>query len=160
MGKLTTPRASKYDKPSVSQAVLDGMTLNNLSCFKACAAAGVPHPTFLLWVSEDTDLADRYARAREALIERMAEDILDIADDGTNDTYMDEDGCAVTNHDVIARSRLRVDARKWLLSKLAPKKYGDKVEVDHTGDVTINQITRRVIDPLTIDQKLKEISNE
>jgi hypothetical protein len=55
-----------------------------------------------------------------------------LRDDGTNDTYTDEDGNTRTDHDVIARSRLRVDTRKWLLSKALPKIYGDKVEATHT----------------------------
>lgn len=59
-------------------------------------------------------------------MDRMAEEILQIADDGRNDTYEDADGHERTDSDVIQRSRLRVDTRKWLMSKLAPKKYGDK----------------------------------
>ncbi len=61
-------------------------------------------------------------------MEALAEEILEIADDGSNDTYETEDGHEKVNTDVINRSRLRVDTRKWLMSKLAPKKYGDKVE--------------------------------
>lgn len=144
-------RKSKYDKLLVSQAVLDGMVFGNLSCFKACAAAGVPDATFLMWVSEDADLAERYARAREGLIERMATDLLEIADEPVGTTIQGS-----VDSGAVQKQRLQIDTRKWLLSKLAPKKYGEKVEHDHTGDVTINQITRRVIDPLTIDQKLTE----
>lgn len=64
----------------------------------------------------------------------MAEEILEIADNGENDTYIDEHGNKRTDHDVVARSRLRVDARKWLASKMAPKRYGDKVETTVKGD--------------------------
>lgn len=70
-------------------------------------------------------------RAREAQADLLAEQILQIADDGTNDTQTDDEGRVRVDQDVIARSRLRVDARKWLASKMAPKKYGDKIE--HTG---------------------------
>lgn len=62
----------------------------------------------------------------------MAEDILLIADDNGKDTYVSEDGVEQTDHDVIARARLRVDTRKWLLSKLQPKKYGDKMDLNAT----------------------------
>lgn len=58
-------------------------------------------------------------------MDAMADEILVIADDGTGDSWTDDDGVVRTNHDVIARSKLRVDTRKWLMSKLAPKKYGD-----------------------------------
>jgi hypothetical protein len=53
-----------------------------------------------------------------------------VSDDGSNDTYTDENGATRTEQDVIARSRLRVDARKWAMSKMAPKKYGDKLDID------------------------------
>jgi hypothetical protein len=61
-------------------------------------------------------------------MEQMGAELLSIADDGSNDTYVidEETGATAVNHDVINRSRLRVDTRKWLMSKLAPKKYGDR----------------------------------
>ena len=88
--------------------------------------------TVFKWLSEQKSFSEQYARAREAQMEVMAQEIIDIADDGRNDTYTDEDGNEHTNQDVINRSRLRVDTRKWLMSKLAPKKYGDKIT--HQGD--------------------------
>jgi hypothetical protein len=63
----------------------------------------------------------------------MAEEILEIADDGTNDTYKDDNGNERTDQEVIGRSRLRVDARKWLLAKMLPKKYGDKIQQEVSG---------------------------
>lgn len=88
------------------------------------------------------DHADQYACARAAQADKMAEDILSIADDGEQDTYIDEDGIARTNQEVIARSRLRVDARKWLASKMAPKKYGEKLEFagDKDNPLAINLV--------------------
>lgn len=84
---------------------------------------------------EDHPFAPQYAKARQEGYERMAEELLEIADDGSNDTYTDEDGNEHTHYDVIARSRLRVDTRKWLLSKCLPKIYGDKVTQQHeAGD--------------------------
>lgn len=89
--------------------------------------------TVFKWLAGNKGFADQYARAREVQAETMAEDILSIADDGSNDTYKDDEGHPRTDQDVIARSRLRVDARKWLASKLLPKKYGDKVELGGPG---------------------------
>ena len=91
--------------------------------------AGVSKGSLIAWLHGH---ADQYARAREAQADKLVEDILAIADDGSNDTYTDEEGFERTNHDVIARSRLRVDARKWLAGKMAPKKYGDKLEIEGT----------------------------
>lgn len=128
---------SKEAIPDIIQSIMDTGNLR-----KSCEAHGVKHSTFLEWVAKDDELADQYARAREIGLEAMAHDILDIADDGLNDTYVDDKGNTMTDHDVIARSRLRVDSRKWLLSKLLPKKYGDKLDVTSGGEpmpsVTIN----------------------
>ena len=90
---------------------------------------------------------EQYARAREAQADKMAEDILQIADDGANDTYTDDKGNVLTDHDVVARSRLRVDARKWLASKMAPKKYGDKVELSGNKDAPLTVEITRFADP-------------
>lgn len=72
---------------------------------------------------------DQYARAREVQADTLAEEILEIADDSTFDTALDENGKVIVNMEHIQRDRLRVDSRKWLAGKLRPKKYGDKVQV-------------------------------
>ena len=89
-------------------------------------SAGVSKGTLIVWLD---GFSDQYARARLAQADKLAEDILAIADDGSNDTYTDGKGNVLTDQDVIARSRLRVDARKWLAGKMAPKKYGDSIKV-------------------------------
>jgi hypothetical protein len=104
--------------------------------------------------------SDHYARAREVGYTRMADHILDIADDSRND-YMtklvDKDGGVVMglNREALERTRIRLDTRKWLLSKALPKIYGDKLEhggkvdVAHsetprpTGDDHLAEITQR-----------------
>ena len=90
--------------------------------------------TVFRWLAENEGFREQYARAREAQADKLFEEILTIADDGSNDTYQTENGEA-TNHDVIARSRLRVDARKWMASKMAPKKYGDKLAIGGAEDL-------------------------
>lgn len=103
-----------------------------------CKDDGMPAPsTVRLWVLQDQEYAERYARARSDLYEHWADEILDIADDGKND-FMEREKEAgrvetVPDHEHINRSRLRVDSRKWLLSKLVPKQYGDKQTLEHTG---------------------------
>lgn len=129
------------ERAEISAKVLEGMR-NGMSAFKACQAAGVPHSTFIGWVNVDPDLADRYTRAREDLIERMAQEVLELSD---SDVGLQPDGkrdwAAVQKH------KLQVDTRKWLLSKLAPKKFGDKLEL--TGDpdrpLAIQKIERVVV---------------
>lgn len=85
------------------------------------------------WLADREELRDQYARAREAAADYYADEIIEIADDGSRDYSLGENGDTIVDHDVIARARLRVDARKWKASKLAPKKYGDKISQEHTG---------------------------
>jgi hypothetical protein len=78
----------------------------------------------------------QYAHARDAQADTLADEILDIADDATNDWMERKDGEGESigwqiNGDHVRRSQLRIDSRKWLAAKLAPKKYGDKQEIEH-----------------------------
>jgi hypothetical protein len=100
-----------------------------------CASEDMPPRTTVHgWVVDNVDgIADRYARAKELGLEEMADETLDIADDGRRDYSVDADGNDVVDHDHIQRAKLRVDTRKWLLSKLMPKVYGDKVQQEITG---------------------------
>lgn len=106
-----------------------------------CAGDDMPDKsTVLRWLSQDdkSGFRDQYARAREAQADALFDQILTIADDASKDMVekqLDEDGptVAVVDHEHIARSRLRVDTRKWMTGKLAPKKYGDKVAHEHAG---------------------------
>ncbi|CUI02625.1 Phage terminase, small subunit [Janthinobacterium sp. CG23_2] len=104
--------------------------------------------TVFRWLAANAAFSDQYARAREAQADCMADEIIEIADDGLNDTYEDDDGNKRTDQDVIARSRLRVDARKWLASKMAPKKYGDKITQEHTGSLRVVAATEYTDDQL------------
>jgi hypothetical protein len=134
-------KAKSQDRAALAKKVMEGMH-GGLSCFKACQAAGVPHSTFIGWVNVDQELADRYTRAREELIERMAQEVLELSD---VDVGLQPDGkrdwAAVQKH------RLQVDTRKWLLSKLAPKKFGDKLELSGDPDrpLAIQKIERVVV---------------
>lgn len=99
------------------------------------------------WVKDIPEFANNYARAREDQADFLAEEILEIADDGNNDTKRIKKGkefIEVENTEWTNRSKLRVDARKWIASKLKPKKYGDKVDVTTAGE-QINKVTVTVV---------------
>ena len=93
-----------------------------------------PRKTVSQWVEDNKQFSACYARAREIGYDLMAEEILVISDDSKHDVEVDENGQKRMNAEYVARSRLRVDTRKWLLAKMLPKKYGDRVEQHHTGD--------------------------
>lgn len=120
-------------KQAICVALAEGMSLR-----KACRMNGdIPPSNILYWCQQDEQFAEQYARARDIGYRLLAEEILDISDDGQNDTYVDDQGNRRTDQDVIARSRLRVDSRKWMLSKMLPKIYGEKLDVDLKAGVTV-----------------------
>lgn len=92
--------------------------------------------TIRLWKLHNIEFSSQYADAKRQQCENLAEDIIDIADDNSADFSYDEEGITRFNSDHVQRSRLRVDTRKWMASKLAPKIYGDKTQVDTTIKVT------------------------
>lgn len=99
---------------------------------KICAADDMPSRTTVLrWLREREDFRSQYALAKEFAVEALADEILDIADDGTNDFSEDDEGNLKFNSENVQRSRLRIDSRKWLLAKLMPRKYGDKIDMNH-----------------------------
>ncbi len=118
-----------------------------------CKMDGMPSVrTILRWLREDkAGFCAQYARAKEEQADYMTEEMIEIADDGSNDLMTVEKGDAsyeVENKEVTNRSKLRVETRKWIASKLKPKKYGDKTGVELTGldggpietkfDITLN----------------------
>ncbi len=85
-----------------------------------------------LFDGKHEEFSEQYALAREVQAEVWADEIVSIADDSSSDVTTDKDGKEIVNHERIQRSRLRVDARKWIAAKLLPKKYGDRLQ--HTGE--------------------------
>jgi hypothetical protein len=99
-----------------------------------CSDDGFPGTsTVFRWLAENEAFRDQYARAREAQADALADEILDIADETANDWITDGNGVDRVNAEAIARSRLRVDTRKWIASKLKPKRYGEKTTTEITG---------------------------
>lgn len=113
---------------------------------KAAATAGVGASTVLDWTEADTDFAEQYARARTRGYQLLADEIIEISDDSSGDTVETDRG-PVSNPEFTARSRLRVDSRKWMLSKMLPKVYGEKVDHNLTGTVHFSKISRQIVDP-------------
>lgn len=138
-------KAEKVDKPLSASQKLDA--IGEEAIFEMVAdctfyediakKADVSRHALMRWLGTKEDM---YAQAREARADKMAEEIIAISDDSSRDTIIDDDGNERTNQEVVARSRLRVDSRKWLASKMLPKKYGDKQDINHGGQAD-NPIT-------------------
>ena len=128
----TLGRPSGYSQEladRICDELSDGRSLRTV-----CLSEDLPDKaTVFRWLREDKEFRDQYTRAKEESADAMSEDVLDISDDGSND-WMEKNFAGqkawVTNGEALQRSRLRVDTRKWLMAKMKPKKYGDKIELD------------------------------
>jgi hypothetical protein len=89
--------------------------------------------TFFDWLYNDENKSKQYARACELRSESIFEDILEIADETSGDKKYTESG-EVIDSEYVARSRIKIDARKWMLGKMNPKKYGDKMDLTSDGE--------------------------
>lgn len=128
----------------ICRRLTEGESLRNI-----CLSDGVPcRNTVIRWLADEryATFRDQYARAREAQADFYADQILDIADETTVEARHDgEDVTLDLSATAVARNRLRVDARKWYASKLAPKKYGDRVDLSHSGTIgLISQILSEI----------------
>lgn len=85
-----------------------------------------------LWRVKHLEFRALYREAKALQAELLAEDVLEIADDSSKDRVVDEKGKETLDAEFVARSRLRIDARKWIAAKLAPKYYGEKIQNEVT----------------------------
>lgn len=116
--------------------------------------------TFFAWFRTYPEFLKQYEAAKAEQAEVMSEDILDIADNANNDWMekLDKDGVSIgwmLNGEHVQRSRLRIDSRKWLASKLKPKKYGDSTTIkgDAENPLELNLATRLEKAMAALDKK-------
>ncbi|WP_131795487.1 hypothetical protein [Fluoribacter gormanii] len=86
--------------------------------------------TLFTWLKKYPEFSEQYAQAKIYQIELLVDEILEISDDASQDQYVNELGVLVPNPPAINRARLKVDTRKWLASKLVPKVYGNKIDIE------------------------------
>jgi hypothetical protein len=139
-----TQEEIKQKFEAIIQDIEEGNSLR-----KALGFYNVNSKTFFEWLNDEEHKDERnkqYAHACEARADKIFDEILEIADKQGEDV-IESEGEVHTNHNVIQRSKLMVDTRKWMLSKMMPKKYGDKLDITTDGDkIQNNSIIN--IDPL------------
>jgi hypothetical protein len=118
------------DKEKIFNSIFETIE-NGKSLRFALSEIPLSSKTFYEWIENDEEKVKQYARVTELRAEALLDEMFDIVDDTSRDLKVTEQG-EIPNNEVIQRSRLRYDARKWLVSKLNPKKYGDKTI--HSGD--------------------------
>ena len=130
---------------------------NGATLSQACKDREITRMQFIDYIEKDVRLVDAYARAVEYRNDLKAENIIRLAHNRTSDMYTDKDGNIRPNPVAVQRDRLIIDAEKWLLSKLAPKKYGDRIQIDaevkHTAPLNMDQVNQILaeLDKGTID---------
>jgi hypothetical protein len=119
-----TGRPSSYTF-EVSEAICEQMA-GGKGLRQICSQEGMPsRPTVLMWLEDNAGFRDRYARAREALMDWYSEEILRIAFDDSGDLIIDGDR-VMSGHHVVQHARLKVDTVKWIMAKLHPGRYGER----------------------------------
>ena len=130
-----------YDKDKIFQLILleieEGASLRSI-----LRRDDMPSQrTFFEWLKDDEEKVKQYARATEIRADSIFEEILEIADDETGVYYYDEAGNKKVDNGAVQRKRMQTDNRKWMLGKMNPKKYGEKIQQEHSGELTTNVIS-------------------
>ena len=115
----------------ICEQLADGNSLRSI-----CQAEGMPNrSTVARWLATNEQFRDQYAHACEMRQEELFDQIIEIADTPQigSKSVSKATGLEITEADMIEHRRLQVEARKWALGKMAPKKYGDKVQQELTG---------------------------
>ena len=149
----------KYDA-ELAAKVLDLLAQSG-SLRRVCRELKVSRNSIIPWVVDNTEgFGDAYARAKEHGIDTLVEETLDIADDGSND-YMETEHGPALNSESIQRSKVRVETRRWLAERLAPRRYGLRQGLDVTssdGTLQMDDTARsaRVAQLVALAAKRKE----
>jgi hypothetical protein len=125
---LTWDSDHKFDRVQICTDILKMYLTTNLSLYAVChAKPGWPsHNTLMEWVAESAEIAQMIARARETKADCLAEQVVEISDDTSEDYFETSKGERYPNPTAVQRSRARMDSRKWLAAKFMPRVYGDQ----------------------------------
>lgn len=135
---VVSNQENKGGRPTIYSAELAQVICESLmvgmSLRKICELDGMPAiSTVMQWLASGKDgFMEQYAHARQVQAEYLLDELIDIADDSVDD-YEIVNGEERLNQEHIQRAKLRIDTRKWNIEKLAPKKYGAKQQLEHTG---------------------------
>ncbi|HUD05807.1 MAG TPA: hypothetical protein VMR18_02760 [Candidatus Saccharimonadales bacterium] len=113
-------RPTKYSETladDICERIAKGKSLINI-----CSELNLSYTQVMVWLKNYTYFTDNYARAREAQADWYADEIISVIDNAKSD------------RNEIERARIKVEALKWVASKLKPKKYGDKLDLTSNGE--------------------------
>ena len=137
--KPLTPWQKWSSTPDAAMESLCAHVMSGGHMAEYCKARGINYTTMLKWLNADPLRSEMYARAREDRADKIADEIVAISDEvEVAARYDGEDVKLTLDAAAVARNRLRVDARKWVASKLKPRTYGDKLDL--TAEVGIKSL--------------------
>ncbi|WP_347251489.1 hypothetical protein [Legionella sp.] len=137
-------RATKYTQ-AIAEEICNAIASNSKGIKELCKEN--PHwpnkDTIFTWLKNHSEFSDQYVRAKKCQVETLVDEILDIADDTSQDQLIDAEGKIIFNHQALNRARLKIDTRKWLASKLIPKVYGTKAEDEEPNEKLHQDVMER-----------------
>ena len=110
------------DRNKIFNEICNKVIEEKISFNKAIGESDITLATFYHWITDSEEFEKLYNYAREVRSDTLFEEIVDISDES----------------DDFQKDRLRIDARKWVVAKMQPKKYGDKIELEHSGGVVLH----------------------
>lgn len=142
-------------RPTDYTQELADLICSRLACGESLRSIGrdVSMPScvsMFAWMRKYPEFLNQYTRAKEESADALIEDSLDIADNGAFQDVQIDGFCGTVRQVTavgVAHAKLQIETRKWLASKLKPKKYGDKITTEHSGSVSIERIERVIIKP-------------
>jgi hypothetical protein len=165
MGGVSNPAYTDQLRALICERISSGQTLREICRDKDMP----PESTVRFWYVNDQPpgFAAQYARARQAQMEAWSDELVDIAANGTNDWMKRRAATGggrsdiageieqelVPNHENINRSKLHADTKKWLMSKIAPKVYGDKLAVDQKTELGLSGSAVELLDAISANNR-------
>ena len=127
-------RPTLYNK-ELAERICDRIAANGISLAKICAMYDdMPTPeTVYQWIHKYPDFSEMYMIAKQRQCIALTDEILCIADNSDGDTKEDRFGNVVCDAEYVARSKIRIETRKWLAARFMPRLFGDKMHVVNDG---------------------------
>ena len=109
--------------------------------------------TIFTWLKNNKEFSDQYAQAKRCQIEFLVDEVLEIADDASQDQLIDNEGKTIFNPQSVSRARLKIDTRKWLACKLVPRVYSNNPNDEHDSNSKLLQEARELRDRLDVKNR-------
>ena len=132
-------RPSSYT-PEVGDKICEELAEGGKSLVAICKELGLRYATVMQWLSNDPEFADKYARARETGIDADFDNLVGLASNPPPKVK------GFTDAGWVSWQKNLVEAHKWTLSKRAPKKYGDKLDLNVGGSLNVTNLTEEELD--------------